>query len=187
VLKRVEPWPNESPGAANAWLVFVTTKPPKWRDPIMIWPAGPPALGVPHEGFYYPDPIGFWAEVRRWATTLLGLVEPGVSITDALAVSALFHIGEEPSRIAWARLLLQPKVTLFLDEAAWTAASIRAPSVPFSIPDPHRRGVVYEGWWARTDDGTVLGKSPQHPAAHQLYEKREMDRFLGAAPVLRGD
>ena len=59
-------WPPLSPGACNAWLLLVTTKPPQWGDDLVPFPEAPLTLGEPHEGFLYPDPIGFWDEVRRW-------------------------------------------------------------------------------------------------------------------------
>jgi hypothetical protein len=183
VLRRVRDWPAESPGAANAWLLLITTKPPSWRDPLILWPEAPPTLGVAHHGFWYPDPLGFWDEIRRWATILVGLVEAGVTSPDALAVTALFHIGEQPDRLQWALSRLQPKVLLFLDEASLATGGLDYEAVAFSIPDPHRAGVEYEGHWGRTAQGLIVGKAPQHPAAHQFYRKPDMDTYLLAAPI----
>ena len=36
------------------------------------------------------------------------------------------------------------------------------------VPDPYRKGLTYEGFWGRTPDGLLVGKSPQHPAADPL-------------------
>src|SRR4051812_25893911 len=30
-------WPPYSPGSVNAWLMFVTTKPPAWQDDLVLW------------------------------------------------------------------------------------------------------------------------------------------------------
>jgi len=149
---------------------------------LYSWRELPPTLGTPHEGFYYPDPLGFWTEVRRWTTVIVRTAEPQASGADALAVSALLHLGEQPDRVAWALDLMRPAIVLFLDEASWVAAAIDAKTNPFSIPDPHRPGVVYEGSWGSTDSGQIVGKAPQHPAAHSLYKKEDMDTFLGAVP-----
>lgn len=162
-------WPADSPGAANAWLLLVTTKPPAWRDPYVMWRDAPPTLGEPHEGFFYPDPLGFWAEVRHWATMLTGLPTP-----DALSLTTLIH-----GAPAHALDLMQPRVVLFLDEPAWQSSGLTTDAVePCDLPDPYRAGQLYEGWWARTRDGRVVGKSPQHPAAHKLYRRSDMDGFL---------
>lgn len=148
----------------------------RWRD-------APLTLGTPHEGFFYPDPLGFWAEVRRWAVALVRRVEPGWDATEALAVTSLLHTGDDPRRLRQALDLHRPRVVLFLDEDAWGASGLVAPSVVrHSIPDPHRPGQAYEGFWA-TVDGRVVGKSPQHPAAHRLYRAADLDAFLAAAPL----
>ena len=168
-------WPADSPGAANAWILLVTTKPPTWRDPYVLWRDAPPTVGEPHEGFFYPDPLGFWAEVRHWAT-----VATGLPTSDALSVAALLHGG---GRLDWAVTLMRPRVVLFLDEPAWQSAQLDISGRPISwhIPDPFRTGQVYEGWWARTVDGRLAGKAPQHPAAHNLYRRDDMDDFLQSA------
>jgi len=54
---------------------------------------------------------------------------------------------------------------------------------PHYVPDPHREGQVYEGFWANDGDGLVIGKAPQHPATHRLYRAADMDRFLSLAPI----
>jgi hypothetical protein len=74
-------------------------------------------------------------------------------------------------------------LTLYLD--ASTGGTTPPSPATFSIPDPHRLGTVYEGWWARLPDGSVIGKSPQHPASHRLYRSADMDVFLEAAPTPR--
>ncbi len=55
---------------------------------------------------------------------------------------------------------------------------------PLTIPDPHRRGQVYEGWWGTTPAGTVVGKAPQHPTMHRLYRAEDLRDWLrpGADP-----
>ena len=125
--------------------------------------------------------------MRRWATLLVQVAEPDFAQTEALAVSALLHVGEEPERLAWARTTMEPRVILFLDEPAWSSSGIvavdRVGVEPFTVPDPHRLGQSYEGWWATTPDGFLLGKSPQHPAAHKLYRASDLDAFLRSAPL----
>ena len=49
---------------------------------------------------------------------------------------------------------------------------------PFDIPDPHRPDQSYQGFWARRDDGVVVGKSPQHPTMHRFYDASDMTSFL---------
>lgn len=171
-------WPADSPGAANAWLLLVTTKPPTWRDPYVLWRDQPPTLGAPHEGFFYPDPLGFWAEVRHWTTVLTGL-----TTSDALSVATLLH-GD--GLLDWALGLMRPRVVLFLDEAAWQHADLDLETAPegWHLPDPYRAGQLYEGWWAATADGVRIGKAPQHPAAHRLYRRSDIDDFLSrSAPA----
>lgn len=182
--RRLGDWPAFSPGTVNAWLLLVTTKPPTWRDALVLWPEDPPTLGEPPQGFFYPDPLGFWTEVRRWARTVVGVRGPGWHTADALSVTTLLHLSDEPARLTWARDLMRPRVILFLDEACWRASAIvvRRPE-HHHVPDPHRPGQVYEGFWGLADDGTVVGKAPQHPAAHNLYRAEDMDRFLAAVPL----
>lgn len=180
--RRAEGWPDHSPGALNAWLLLVTTKPPTWRDTLVLWPDDPPTLGEPHHGFFYPDPLGFWAEVRRWATMVVRTRRPEWSTSDALAVTTLLHVGDDAGRLAWARTLMRPHVVLFLDEPSWLAAGMDVDRHPHHVPDPHRPQQVYEGFWGATADGLVVGKAPQHPAMHNLYRGEDMDRFLASAP-----
>ena len=123
--------------------------------------------------------------MRRWATVLVGLRERQGGIAEALSVTTLLHVGDDPSRLTWALDLMQPRVVLFLDGPAWENAGMTVREVPHYVPDPHRPQQVYEGFWAVTDDGTVIGKSPQHPATHKLYRTEDMDRFLRAAPLTR--
>lgn len=182
-LRAVDGWPPLSPGAVAAWLVMVTTKPPHWRDPLLAFPEGPLSAGDPHPGWFYPDPIGFWAEVRRWATAVARTRQPSWTASEALTVSAFVHLGDEPQRLALARTVCRPRVLLFLDEPASDAAALDVGAVEqHHIADPHRERQVYQGWWGRLADGTVVGKSPQHPSTHRLYRPSDMDRFLHACP-----
>jgi hypothetical protein len=183
VQAAVDDWPALSPSAANAWLLFVTTKPPQWRDPLLEFPEGPLTLGEPHPGFLYPDPIGFWGEVRRWAGALARTRAPGIGTTDAVAVSGLVHVGDQPARVAMAMAVVRAEVVVFLDESAWAAAALAPERVQaHHVPDPHRPGQVYQGLWGRLEDGSIVGKAPQHPAMHRLYDHADMDRFLASCP-----
>ena len=181
-LTRARTWPPDSPGSCNAWLLFVTTKPPSWRDPLHPWVERPLTLGEPHEGFLYPDPIGFWDEIRRWAVELFRLEQPEWSTGESLALTTLVHVGNDAGHLATARELCEPRMIVFLDEPAWQSASIDVAVTPFSVPDPHREGQAYEGWWGTTTAGLVVGKSPQHPTMHRLYRAEDLTAWLRAAP-----
>jgi hypothetical protein len=176
----IHDWPANSPGAANAWLLLVTTKPPDWRDSLVEWREMPLTFGEPHEGFFYPDPLGFWSEVRKWAVAIMRRWEPGWDSSDALSLTTLVHLGESPARLAQAMTTCRPGVVLFLDEPAWHAADWTVRSVAHHVPDPHREGKVYQGFWGHTPDGLVVGKSPQHPSAHRFYAAADMELFLAS-------
>jgi hypothetical protein len=182
LLDGIGAWPELSPGAANAWLLLVTTKSPTWHDPLLPWPEGPLSLGEPHPGFLYPDPIGFWTEVRRWSIELFRAHEPTWSTAECLALTTLVHVGDEPGQLARATRTCEPRVTVFLDEPAWAAAGLDLATTPLSVPDPHRPGQSYEGWWGVQADGTVVGKSPQHPTMHRLYRAEDLTTWLRSAP-----
>jgi hypothetical protein len=182
-LDRVSGWPLESPGSANAWLLLVTSKAPSWRDPLHLWVERPLTLGEPHEGFLYPDPIGFWDEVRRWSVELFRCVESDWGPAESLSLTALVHVGADPTHLDTARRTCEPRVIVFLDEPAWRSAGLDdVATSPFSVPDPHRQGQSYVGWWGTTADGAVVGKSPQHPTMHRLYAADDLTRWLRAAP-----
>jgi hypothetical protein len=185
-LARAGSWPADSPGACNAWLLLVTSKPPTWRDPLHPWVERPLTLGEPHEGFLYPDPIGFWDEIRRWAVELFRLHEPSWGTAESLSLTTLVHVGNDPAQLQVAQDLCAPRTVVFLDEPAWQSAAIDVATTPFSVPDPHREGQVYEGWWGTTPRGTVVGKSPQHPTMHRLYRAEDLTAWLRAAPRPRG-
>ncbi|MDQ4133846.1 MAG: hypothetical protein M3179_11735 [Actinomycetota bacterium] len=176
-------WPAFSPAAINAWLLFVTTKPPTWQDSLMSWTDHAPTVGTANEGFYYPDPLGFWSEIRRWALELFRLQQRQFSQPDALALTSLIHVSEDPAAFARAVDVCQPHVVLFLDEPSWALSKLEVDRVAHFIRDPHRRGQVYEGFWGRTADGRVVGKAPQHPTTHNLYRERDMLDFLRSAPL----
>lgn len=180
--KRVDGWFPHSPGAVNAWLLLVTTKAPEWRDHLVAWKESPLTVGQPHEGFYYPDPLGFWTEVRRWALEIFHLVEPSWGVAEALSLTTLVHIGDHPERFTTAFELCQPRVVLFLDEPSWERSGLQLRKIPHYVHDPHRKGQVYEGFWGVTD-GVVVGKSPQHPTMHRLYRTEDMAGFLRSAPI----
>jgi hypothetical protein len=175
-------WPPNSPASINAWLLLVTNKPPIWRDPLVRWDDRPPSLGHPNEGFFYPDPLGFWAEVRRWALELFRVRRPDWGLPEALSLTTLLHLGGVSERLHQAMELSSPQTILFLDEPSWEASGLEVRQVPHHIADPHRRGKVYEGFWGHTADGRVVGKSPQHPTTHHLYRSDDMYGFLRSLP-----
>jgi hypothetical protein len=176
-------WPSESPGAVNAWLLLVTTKAPSWRDPLHPWVERDLTLGAPHEGFLYPDPIGFWDEVRRWSVELFRRVEPDWGTAESLALTTFVHVGADPAHLDVARATCQPRLVVFLDEPAWQGAGLDdVDTTPLAVPDPHRPGQTYEGWWGTTTTGEVVGKSPQHPTMHRLYRAEDLATWLRTAP-----
>ncbi len=176
-------WPPNSPASINAWLLLVTTKPPTWRDNLVLWEDHPPSLGRANEGFYYPDPLGFWAEIRRWSLELFLPLNPTWGPPDALALTTLLHLGDDADRFTRAIDLSQPQMILFLDEPSWELSGLEVRQVAHHITDPHRPGQVYEGFWGHTPDGRVVGKAPQHPTTHNLYRDEDMVGFLGSAPA----
>ncbi|HEX2023714.1 MAG TPA: hypothetical protein VHF00_03355 [Acidimicrobiales bacterium] len=180
--EQADGWPPNSPASINAWLLLVTTKPPTWQDPLVRWADRPPTLGQAHEGFYYPDPLGFWAEIRRWTLELFRLQDPAWSQPEALSLTTLLHLGGVPERLEHAMSLSSPQVILFLDEPSWEISGLEVRQVHHHIADPHRSGQFYEGFWGHTPDGRVVEKSPQHPTTHNLYRAEDMVGFLRSAP-----
>jgi hypothetical protein len=69
-------------------------------------------------------------------------------------------------------------VVLFLDEPAWQASGWNVEAAHYSVPDPHRDGQVYQGFWGRRPDGLVVGKAPQHPTMHRFYKPDDMTMYL---------
>jgi hypothetical protein len=181
---RLGEWPPNSPGSLNAWLLLVTTKPPVWRDPVLTWQDRPLTLGEVNESFFYPDPLGFWTEIRRWSLELFHLRNPTFALGESLSLTTLLHVGDDSKRLDVALERLAPRVVLFLDEPSWLASGlVVAKPVKHYIKDPHRSGQVYEGLWGLTADGMVVGKSPQHPTTHKLYNDADMLGFLRSAPI----
>lgn len=177
-------WPPNSPGSLNAWLLLVTTKAPVWRDQVLDWHEQPLALGDVNENFFYPDPLGFWTEIRRWALELFRLRNPTWGLGESLSLTTLLHVGDDPKRLSAALELFAPRVVLFLDEPSWLASGLEVKKqVKHYIKDPHRAGQVYEGFWGEVADGMVVGKSPQHPTTHNLYRADDMAGFLRSAPI----
>ena len=124
LAEKVKDWPSSSPGCLNPWLLLVTTKEPVWRDPYITWEELPLTLGTAHQGFFYPDPMGFFAEIRRWAVELFRLVEPRWTAPDALALTTLVHASRGKEHLDNAIEAFQPKVILFLDEPSWQASGL---------------------------------------------------------------
>lgn len=178
----VPEWPPFSPAAINAWLLLVTTKPPTWRDPLVGWEEHPPTLGRVPQGFWYPDPLGFWAEIRRWALELFRPRTEGWGQPEALTLTTLLHMGDDSGRLQRAIDLSDPQTILFLDEPSWDRSGLEVRQVAHHIADPHRAGQFYEGFWGHTPDGRVVGKAPQHPTTHNLYGADDMLGFLRSAP-----
>lgn len=130
--------------------------------------------------------MGFWAEVRRWTVELFRLHQPRWGATEALALTTLLPAAGQPERVTRAVGAFDARVVLFLDEPSWAASGASldvVEQVPHYITDPHRPKQVYEGFWAVRGDGTVVGKSPQHPAAHNLYRAEDILGYLRSAPV----
>ena len=161
----------------------MTTKEPVWRDPYITWEELPLTLGTAHQGFFYPDPMGFFAEIRRWAVELFRLVEPRWTAPDALALTTLVHASRGKEHLANAIEAFQPRVILFLDEPSWQASGLEVDQIAHYIRDPHRPKQVYEGFWGVTESGMVVGKSPQHPTTHNLYRAEDLNGFLRSAPL----
>src|SRR3954470_10897182 len=109
-------WPPYSPGSVNAWLLFVTTKPPAWQDDLVLWQERPLTIGEAHEGFFYPDPLGFWAEIRKWSLEFMRPYAADWGVSEALAVTTLLHQADDPGRLQAALELCRPTTILFLDE-----------------------------------------------------------------------
>jgi hypothetical protein len=116
--------------------------------------------------------------VRRWSVDALRVAEPGWDASEALAVTALVHIGADAAALDVAMRTCRPRLVLFLDEPAWQRANWSITARAHHIRDPHRDGQVYEGFWGRRDDGTIVGKAPQHPTMHRFYRPSEMSHFL---------
>lgn len=177
-------WADKSAGSANAWLVLVGTRAPDWQDPLFEWKDEAPTLGDPHPGLFYPDRLGFWTEVRRWITVLVQASWPTASREEALSVASVLH-GQEPGAALASIATARPRVILALDDQALglLPATRTVDRRGVTIRDPHRAQQSYAGWWATTDDGVVVGKAPQHPAAHKFYRRADLDAFLAAAPL----
>ena len=93
-------------------------------------------------------------------------------------------VDNDPSRLGQARAATSPHVVLLQDEPAAEASRLEPVDVEkHHIPDPHRDGQVYQGWWGRLGNGTIVGKAPQHPSTHRFYRAPDMDRFLAACPT----
>lgn len=151
---------------------------------MLSWQDHPLSLGDVNESFFYPDPLGFWTEIRRWALQLFSVRNPTWSLGESLSLTTLLHVGDDPARFGRAFEALAPRVVLFLDEPSWIASGLHLPRpVNHYIKDPHRAGQVYEGFWGLLDDGVAVGKSPQHPTTHNLYQQEDMVAFLRAAPI----
>ncbi len=177
-------WPAYSPGSLNAWLLLVTTKPAVWRDPFLAWHDHPLTLGEVNESFFYPDPLGFWTEIRRWALELFHLRNPTWGLGESLSMTTLLHVGDDQARFSNAFAVLGPRVVLFLDEPSWLGSGLEVQRpVNHYIKDPHRAGQVYEGFWGQLADGVAVGKAPQHPTTHNLYRQEDMVGFLRCVPL----
>ena len=151
---------------------------------MLDWNEQPLTLGEVNENFFYPDPLGFWTEIRKWAMELFRLRNPTWGLGEALTLTTLLHVGDDPKRLPGAMEAFAPRVILFLDEPSWAASGLEVTKqVKHHIKDPHRAGQVYEGFWGVRDDGTAVGKAPQHPTTHNLYRAEDMVSFLRAAPV----
>ena len=177
-------WAPRSAGAANAWLVLVGTRAPTWQDPLFEWHDEPPTLGDPHPGLFYPDTMGYWTELRRWIGVVVRAAWPDAHTQEALSAAAVLH-GEEPAATLASMARARPRVIVALDDGAvdLLPATALGAREHVTIRDPHRPRQSYTGWWATTADGVIVGKSPQHPAAHNFYRRADLDAFLSRAPL----
>ena len=64
----------------------------------MLWEERPLTLGQAHEGFFYPDPLGFWAEIRKWTVELLRPHAQDWGVNEALSVTTLVHQADDAAR-----------------------------------------------------------------------------------------
>ncbi len=177
-------WPANSPGSLNAWLLFVTTKPPVWRDPVLTWHDRPLALGEANESFFYPDPLGFWSENPPLGPDPVPAPVPHLGPGRGAGPHHPDARRRGPVTVQHRLRPLLPRVVLFLDEPSWVASGLEVKKiVNHYIKDPHRAGQVYEGFWGELEDGVVVGKSPQHPTTHKLYRADDMAGFLRSAPL----
>lgn len=167
----------------NAWLLLVTQSAPVWRDPLLELEEQPPTWGEPHPTFFYPDPLGFWTEVRRWSVELLRIIEPQWGRIEALSVTALIHAGDDADRVARAMVSCWPRMVLFLDDASFALAGLDFARDVHRVTDGRRPGAVHEGFWGHGPDGTTIGKAPRHPTEHDRARVDEMLAFLRAAPA----
>ena len=113
---------------------------------------------------------------------------PGGAATEALALTTLLPAGGQPDRVARAVEAFEPRLVLFLDEPSWAASrasSTSASRCPTTSPTPTGPKQAYEGFWATRRDGVVVGKSPQHPATHNLYRADDIVGYLRSAPIPR--
>jgi D-alanyl-D-alanine dipeptidase len=133
---------------------------------------------------FYPDRLGYWSEVRRWITVLVRSAWPDAHTQEVLSAAAVLH-GQEPAAALASIAVARPRVVVALDDGAVDLLPATSPTARESVTirDPHRPRQAYAGWWAVTEDGTVVGKAPQHPAAHNFYRHSDLDSFLAAAPL----
>ncbi len=108
----------------------------------------------------------------------------GVGSDSSLGVAALANPGLSGQGIGEILKVCQPRVILYLDQESERSSPRKATNpTPISIHNPYHLDQSYRGWWSSEPDGVILGKAPQHPAAHRLYSKDSLTTFLAALPV----
>ena len=187
---RSDAWPADSPGSCNAWLLFVTTKPPSWRDPLHPWVERPLTLGEPHEGFLYPDPdrvLGRGPPLGRRAVPAPRSRRGAPA--ESLALTTLVHVGERPGapRTRAQRPVRAAHRSCSSTSRPGSPPPSTWPPRPFAVPDPHRAGQVYEGWWGTTADGRGRGQVAAAPDDAPAVPRRGPHRVAARRPSTRGE
>ena len=183
VLARTPPWPPDSPGSCNAWLLFVTTKPPSWRDPARTrGRSGRSPSASRTRASSTPTRSGSGTRCGAGPSSCSGSQQPDLE-----------HRREPVAHDPRARRL-RPRPARGRSEPV-PAAHDRVPrraglavggargghhAVLRARPPPAGRCTRAGG--ARPPTGAVVGKSPQHPTMHRLYRAEDLTAWLRAAP-----
>ena len=175
-MRAAADWPPDSPGALNAWLLLVTTKAPRGatRTSSGATPRPPSARRTRASSTPTRSASGPRSGTGRRRSSAW-------PITEALSVTTLLH-GDGTWMGARARCA---RVVLFLDEPAWNAAGISGETALTPHADPRSRSAPARSTRAggARPVTAIVGKAPQHPAAHKLYRRSDIDGFLRSIPA----